>query len=71
MVCTIFETASSFAVSFKNSDLSGCLKFAQAPCLSLWERCLEEAERVNCTIVTRTNFVTTNALPRVVPYEQI
>ena len=30
-----------------NSDLSACLKFAKASCLSLWERCLEEAERVN------------------------
>ena len=47
------------------SGLSLRLKFAKAPCLSPWERCLKEAERVNCTIVTRTNFVTTNALPSV------
>ena len=46
-------------------DLSSCLKFAHDPCLSPWERCREATERVNCTIVTRTNFVTTNATPSV------
>ena len=36
-----------------NSDLSSCLKFAQASCLTLWERCHEVTERVKMAVRTR------------------
>jgi len=50
-------------INKRKIDLSVYLKFAKAPCLSLWERCREATERVNGTAVIRYISVITNALP--------
>ena len=53
----------SLIQSVKFRFIEQLIKSAHAPCLSHWERCREATERVNCTIVTRTNSVFADALP--------